>query len=57
MIFYAQQKKDGTPESEAEAFVNPEKGVETAEEAVHFCDDVHRALSQKPLFMFMAPAA
>ena len=40
MIFYAQQKKDGTPESEAEAFVNPEKGVETAEEAVQGAMDI-----------------
>ncbi|MFR1725157.1 Tex family protein [Emergencia timonensis] len=40
MIFYAQQKKDGTPESEAEAFVNPEKGVETVEEAVQGAMDI-----------------
>lgn len=40
MIFYAQQKKDGTPEAEGSAFVNPEKGVETAEEAVQGAMDI-----------------
>ncbi|SCK01379.1 30S ribosomal protein S1 [uncultured Eubacterium sp.] len=40
MIFYAQQKKEGTPENEATAFINPEKGVETAEEAVQGAMDI-----------------
>lgn len=40
MIFYAQQKKEGTPEDEAAAFINPEKGVETAEEAVQGAMDI-----------------
>ena len=40
MIFYAQQKKEGTPEAEAAAFVDPEKGVETAEEAVQGAMDI-----------------
>lgn len=40
MIFYAQQKKEGTPENEAAAFINPEKGVETAEEAVQGAMDI-----------------
>ena len=40
MIFYAQQKKEGTPEDEVAAFINPEKGVETAEEAVQGAMDI-----------------
>ncbi len=40
MICYAQQKKDGTPEAEAAAFVDPEKGVETAEDAVQGAMDI-----------------
>lgn len=40
MIFYAQQKKEGTPEDEAAAFIDPEKGVETAEEAVQGAMDI-----------------
>lgn len=40
MIFYAQQKKEGTPEDEAAAFIAPEKGVETAEEAVQGAMDI-----------------
>lgn len=40
MIFYAQQKKEGTPEDEAAAFINPKKGVETAEEAVQGAMDI-----------------
>lgn len=34
MIFYAQQKKEGTVEEAASDFVDPEKGVETVEEAI-----------------------
>ena len=34
MLIYAQLKTEGTPEEEAEAFVDPEKDVNTAEEAL-----------------------
>ncbi len=40
MVLYAQQKKEGTPEEAAAAFVDPEKGVETAEEALQGAMDI-----------------
>ncbi|MGN0659883.1 MAG: Tex family protein [Emergencia sp.] len=40
MILYAQQQKDGTPEEAAAPFVDPEKGVETAEEALQGAMDI-----------------
>lgn len=40
MIFYAQQKKEGTAVEVAEPFVDAEKGVETAEEAVQGAMDI-----------------
>ena len=40
MIIYAQLKTTGTPEEAAAPFVNPEKGVETAEEAVQGALDI-----------------
>lgn len=40
MIFFAQQKKDGTVEELAEPFVNPEKEVETVEAAIQGAMDI-----------------
>lgn len=40
MIFYAQQKQKGTPEEIAADFINPEKEVNTAEDAVHGAMDI-----------------
>lgn len=40
MIFYAQQKQKGTPEEIAADFINPEKEVHTAEDAVHGAMDI-----------------
>lgn len=40
MIFYAQQKKDGTVEEAAAPFVDAEKGVETAADAVQGAMDI-----------------
>ena len=40
MIFYAQQKKDGDPLAVAADFIDPEKGVETAEEAAQGAMDI-----------------
>lgn len=40
MIFYAQQKKDGDPLTVAADFIDPEKGVETAEEAAQGAMDI-----------------
>lgn len=40
MIIYAQLKTDGTPEDEAEAFINPEKEVNTAEDALKGALDI-----------------
>lgn len=40
MIFFAQQKKDGTIEELAEPFVNPEKEVETVEAAIQGAMDI-----------------
>ncbi len=40
MVLYAQQKKEGTPEEAAAAFVDSEKGVETAEEALQGAMDI-----------------
>ncbi len=40
MIFYAQQKKDGDPLAMAADFVDPEKGVETPEEAAQGAMDI-----------------
>lgn len=40
MIFYAQQKTEGDPLAIAAEFVNPEKGVETAEEAAQGAMDI-----------------
>lgn len=40
MIFYAQQKKEGNPLDLAADFVNPEKEVETAEDAVQGAMDI-----------------
>lgn len=40
MIFYAQQKQKSTPEEIAADFINPEKEVNTAEDAVHGAMDI-----------------
>ena len=40
MLIYAQLKTEGTPEEEAEAFVDPEKDVNTAEEALAGAMDI-----------------
>ena len=40
MLIYAQLKTEGTPEEEAEAFVDPEKDVNTAEEALAGATDI-----------------
>ena len=40
MIIYAQQKKDGTPQDAALSFIDAEKGVETAEEALQGAMDI-----------------
>lgn len=40
MIFFAQQKKDGSVEALAEPFVNPEKDVETVEAAIQGAMDI-----------------
>ena len=40
MIFYAQQKKEGNPLDLAADFINPEKEVETAEDAVQGAMDI-----------------
>ncbi|MGC2873398.1 Tex family protein [Ihubacter sp. mB4P-1] len=40
MIFYAQQKKDGNPLDIAAGFVDQEKGVETAQDAVQGAMDI-----------------
>ncbi len=40
MIFYAQQKKEGNPLDFAADFINPEKEVETAEDAVQGAMDI-----------------
>ena len=40
MLIYAQLKTEGTPEEEAEAFVDPEKDVNTAEEALAGAIDI-----------------
>ena len=40
MIFYAQQKQSGTPVEIAADFINPEKEVNTAEDAVHGAMDI-----------------
>ncbi len=40
MIFFAQQKKDGTVEALAEPYINPEKEVETCRDAIQGAMDI-----------------
>ena len=49
MIIFAQQKKDGTTEEVAQPFINPEKEVETAEQALQgACDIIAEMIADDP---------
>lgn len=49
MIIFAQQKKDGTTEEAAQPFINPEKEVETAEQALQgACDIIAEMIADDP---------